>query len=302
MVKLSFKNSVKNTLLLVATLLVLNNNVNAYTYTKNAVKFSDKEISNPYIGWFHGAVTIDLNDYRGYKYFKQEYDPDILNFRNSTISDFGVEQDSGNVSNNNEEITKIKYYDSKGNLKEIELSDKNDTLEDLNLSKEDNRKLKKNVKYNNEKYYNEKNNYSLNDQELKTYENNAIFISDEEINNIIKDSNYEKRDSIDKTLLKSADKGMYKNSRAIAKELYVLDLYDVKKVCIRQFNPSHTKIYNEKTGKTEKTSAKNDEDFIKYDTKDIEPPKLDIVLNHIKQLASIVNEYKDLIYIYQGAF
>ncbi|OUM66414.1 hypothetical protein PIROE2DRAFT_6359 [Piromyces sp. E2] len=287
MVKLSFKNSVKNTLLFVATFLVLNNNVNAYTYTKNAVKFSDKEISNPYIGWFHGAVTIDLNDYpkydcnyvstfayvrdlkktglqylgvrlaefnnrnisnnaltalrnlleeyrkkrkedptlqiilrfyydgvnnyksdpstykplkksgkrrrsnipnadttsdssdsfdspdssdsntnsdsfdspdssdsntthsdyfdspdttdvntthsdsdghrefiqldnrelyltsEGYKYFKQEYDPDILNFRNSTISDFGVEQDSGNVSNKNEEITKIKYYDSK---------------------------------------------------------------------------------------------------------------------------------------------------------------------------------------------
>ncbi|OUM70587.1 hypothetical protein PIROE2DRAFT_1106, partial [Piromyces sp. E2] len=431
-----FKNSVKKTLAFITTYLALVNNTNAYTYSRNAIKYTDKELNNPYIGWLHCATTIDLNDYPNYdcnyistftgiknlkpglqylgvrlaefrnkdisdvaltalrnlleeyrkhkkvdptlqiilrfyydgsnnykadssfkpirikkgnkkrsesassdsdsndneysefkqvdngelyltfddyKYFKEEYDPNILDeinkSFNSTITDIGVEEDEGNVTEKKEkeEIPKIEYYDSNGKLQTIELNDGNDTLDDLKITKKDYQKLKSNAKYNNERYFNEHNKLSLNNKEMKDYENNAIFINDNIINNVI-NNHYEKRGNrqYDSEFYKNATVSQYKNTRPIAKELFVLNLDDnVHKLCIRQFNPGHAKVYDENKRKIvnagENHKESSDYYFAKYKTPEIEPD-LTTILSHINQLSDIVYEYKDLIYIYQGAF
>ncbi|OUM70581.1 hypothetical protein PIROE2DRAFT_1099 [Piromyces sp. E2] len=405
MVKFSFRNSVKNTLLFVSTFLALNANTNAYSYTKNASKFTDKELQNPYIGWFHGAVTIDLNDYPkydcnylstfshvrhlkktglqylgvrlaefydreisntaltalrnlleeyrkkrkedptlqiilrfyydsnanyksnsdhepksskrsyrkrstttsdanseypkfkqedngeisltydDYEYFKQEYNTNVLNENdnNNGTSAVGIEEDQGNVVDKKEESPKVEYLNSKGKLQTIVLNDENQTIDDLKLTREDKKKLKDNEKFNNEKYYNEYNELSLSEKEFEVYEKNAILINDQDINNII-NGNFEKRGSkeYEEEFYKDASKSMYKNTRLIAKELYQVSLNSVKKTCIRNF--------------------KGNKSYKKYETTEIEPRSLDVIINHIVQLSDIVNEYKDLIYIYQGAF
>ncbi|OUM70586.1 hypothetical protein PIROE2DRAFT_1104 [Piromyces sp. E2] len=363
MVKFSFKNSIINTLVFVSTYLTLTNNVNAYSYTKNISIFTDKELNNPYIGWFHGATTIDLNDYPNYdcnyinkftnarklkpglqylgvrlaafrdkdisdnaltalrnlleeyrkqrivdptlqiilrfyydggnnykadssykpikinnkrkrsepisdfeiptfqqldngeinltyddyKYFKKEYNSNILDENEND-----VKEDLENDIDKKEENPLVEYYDSNGNLKTIELNDEKDTLADLKLSREDQNKLKSNIKFNNEAYYNEFNELSLSKEEFEKYENNTIYISDVTVNDIV-NSNYEKREYED--LKENVDIAMFNNlkeTNPIAKELYLI--------------------------------------------------KLERVIKHIVQLSDIVNEYKDLIYIYQGAF
>ncbi|OUM70588.1 hypothetical protein PIROE2DRAFT_1107, partial [Piromyces sp. E2] len=411
-----FKNSVKKTLTFITTYLVLVNNINAYSYSKDDTDVTDVELNNPYIGWFHGATTIDLNDYPNYdcnyistftnvknlksglqylgvrlaefrdkeisdvaltalrnlleeyrkhkkvdptlqiilrfyydgsnnykadssfkpikikkvsrkrsysasdsndneygefkqvdngelyltyddyKYFKEEYDPNILDeinkSSNSGITNIGVEEDQGNVTEKKkEEIPKIEYYDSNGKLQTIELNDENDTLEDLKITKKDRQKLKNNAKYNNERYFNEHNKLSLNNKEMKDYENNAIFINDNIINNII-NNHHEKRGNrqYNSEFYKNATKSQYENTRPIAKELYIKSLDD---------NYMMKKKYTVIAGNDHKETSEYY--FAKYETPEIEPD-LNTTIYHIIQLSDIVNEYKDLIYIYQGAF
>ncbi|OUM70589.1 hypothetical protein PIROE2DRAFT_1109 [Piromyces sp. E2] len=417
MVKFSFKNSIIKTLVFVSTSFALTNYVDAltYSYSANAINESDKNLVNPYIGWWHGATTIDLNDYpyyncnyvntfsevkkqepglqylgvrlaefrdreisdyaltalqkrddpslqmilrfyydgsnnykvksgtfdplitksnenknkrsestsesvsdvnsnptfkqldngelhltyEDYAYFKKEYNPNIL--EESSKPNVGDEK--------SEDIPKIEYRDSNGNFKVIELTNENDTLDDLDITKKDRQKLEHNEKYNDERYYDENNKLSLTEKEFEDYKKNAIFINDKVVNDSV-NSTYEKRD-VPEEFYKNADESMFIGTKPVAKELYLVDLDkdddSVYKLCIRNFNQYDGDVYDKLQHKNvnttdERINAPKGYEYNIYDTKEIEPPNLDIILTHIIQLSDIVNDYKDLIYIYQGAF
>ncbi|OUM62608.1 hypothetical protein PIROE2DRAFT_11038 [Piromyces sp. E2] len=247
-----FKNSVKNTLLIISTLALINN-VNAYSFQKSEIKLSDKELINPYIGWFSGAITIDLNDYPAYDCNYLRSFSQVKHLK-SGLQHLGV---------------RLAEFKDK-NISDKALAGLRNLLEEYRKKKEEDPSLQIILKF----YYDERSySSSSSSQEFENDENNDII------------NGFDKRDkTYDNEFYKDATKSTFKNSRLIAKELYKINTDGKSKTCVRQFSPS------------------NDSGYELYNTSEIEPDNLNMIKKHIIQLSDIVNEYKDLIYIHEGAF
>ncbi|OUM67176.1 hypothetical protein PIROE2DRAFT_5444 [Piromyces sp. E2] len=144
-------------------------------------------------------------------------------------------------------------------------------------------------------YYDGQNNYKSNKSYqpiVKKNEKRSDFDADSYLQEFENDNsndgmnyNIDKRDkTFDNEFYENATQSTFKNSRLIAKELIHMKIDGRSKVCVKQFIPSPRENYE------------------LYNTAEIEPDTLDMIKKHIIQLSDIVNDYKDLIYIHEGAF
>ncbi|OUM66934.1 hypothetical protein PIROE2DRAFT_5794 [Piromyces sp. E2] len=271
-----FNNSIKKTILLIFTLALINN-VNAYSFNKNEIKVSDKELNNPYVGLIHGVVSIDLNDYPAYDCNYVNTFSYVKNLKEPGLQYLGVRL--------------AEFRDRK--ISEIALDGLRNLLDEYRKKKEEDKTLQIILRF----YYDGVNNYKADKSTYKPIKNNRNSKRFDPISDSTSDSHLEvfennntvkrlyKRDkTFEDKLNEDANKSMYIKTRPIAKELSEIKINNKRKICIKQFNPS------------------NKRDYVLYDTIDIEPNNIDRIKEHIVQLSEIVNEYKDLIYIHQGAF
>ncbi|ORX61261.1 hypothetical protein BCR36DRAFT_579282 [Piromyces finnis] len=244
--------------------------------------------------------------YEDFQYIQQIYNPNILN--ESPISE--EEEETAEVMQVEDEETEptedIEYIVE--NKQEIGyINDENDLVlfnnaEQIQLDEESQKKLEYKERYLNERYYNKYHELNLKREELEDYVKNSVFINDKlNKTRLIENNRISNRASIrDDFIIKNATvSDLSKSNLSVAKELKKISYYQctekspsdsskcikqkvVNTYCIYQFKPS--------TG------------CQLYTTYEIEPDDINVIFTHIVQLASIVNKYKNLIYIYQGSF
>ncbi|OUM70619.1 hypothetical protein PIROE2DRAFT_1146 [Piromyces sp. E2] len=248
--------------------------------------YTDNESDNKFSQLDNGHLYVDYEDF---EYMQNEFDPESL------IDDDSVEI----MADSDEKEPEIGYFSNDNNLKIFNLE--NHGVGELNLSEDDQKKLSYKNKYFDQSYYNENNELTLTDEEMKDYLRNSIFIN---VNlnktKLLEQNQKSNRATIDESFaVKNATEKDLSNSRInTAKELKQISL----KVCVQKSTTDSSVCVKEKKISKFCIYQFTSSGCVKYSTEEIEPANIDIIIKHIKQLAPIVNKYKDLIYIYQGSF
>ncbi|ORX51778.1 hypothetical protein BCR36DRAFT_445731 [Piromyces finnis] len=237
-------------------------------------------------------MFVDLKDF---DYMKSKYRKDILNDNNNREWSYEI-----NDSNKNKtKLTTIKFYDDHRKLRLIRINENYEIFEKDEFTDEEKEMLNKKEKYLNEHYLDDNDQIDLSEKDMNDYLNNTIFCGFEINDNIKKrdtnlDSGILNRNANENDL----SEGKLKVAKEITKKSFeICNNFEedkectgsiiIEKYCINKFNSNH--LIDNKSCK-------------KYSTTEIEPKDISIILNHIKQIAPIVNKYKDLIFIHQGAF
>ncbi|OUM70620.1 hypothetical protein PIROE2DRAFT_1147, partial [Piromyces sp. E2] len=243
-----------------------------------------------------------------FEYFKQEYDPNILDDhdndnmllsrRSSGDKDYEIDVDE------EEEIQEIGFFNDNDELQVIQLNEESNLFEEIQLSEEDQQKLESKEKYYDERYYNEYNELSLTKEELKDYLSNSIFINDKlNLEELVESNNLDKRYISDEYAFSNATEEDYNlSSIRAAKELRQISF----PMCSKHSDTDKDVCIEEKLVNKQCIFQFKSSDYItgcvRYNTTEIEPENLNLILIHITQLSDIINKYSDLIYIYQGTF
>ncbi|ORX42207.1 hypothetical protein BCR36DRAFT_407124 [Piromyces finnis] len=237
-------------------------------YIPEIMEESYEELYNPYRGWFHGSITVDLTDnanidcnfiyafgsvrkyqpglqYLGIRlseYYNKRISTEALVLLDNLLNEYKKRKES--IDPTTQLILRF-YYDSGSTT-----LTKKSLLESSILEIEEETFVKKELD-NGELYVtNEDIEY------MKKVFNPNININNKNLENIARDNNSEEK--IQFTKLSKRENGHF--------------------------------IFLEK------------EKCYKYIPTDREPEDVNIILEHVDQLFDIVNKYKDIVYIYQGAF
>ncbi|MBE6494746.1 MAG: DUF4832 domain-containing protein [Methanosphaera stadtmanae] len=247
----------------------------------------------------NGHLYINYDDF---EYMQQEYNPDILYDGDAAI----MADDDNENPNGKESEQEIGYFTNGNNLKILNIDNSKIRVGELELSEEDQEKLRNKEKYFDKSYYNENNELTLTEEEMKDYLKNSIFINV----NLNKTKLMERRQDTKRdssiadsfTVTNATEKDLSSSRINAAKELKQITLREcVQKsstdssVCLKEKKVNKYCIY-------QFSSYSYANGCVKYTTPEIEPTSLSKIIKHIKQLAPIVNKYKDLVYIYQGSF
>ncbi|ORX83390.1 hypothetical protein BCR32DRAFT_267043 [Anaeromyces robustus] len=264
---------------------------------KSDINYNVKLVSN---SQSNNKRNVDHDDDNNYKFKQHDNDED------QEKNEFGTEKI---------ETEEIEFYNDGNELKILQINNANEIeKEEQVLTMEEENKFENNEKYLNKKYLNKINKLKFTDNELKDYTKHLIFCNSdfnkkyfsENNNNNNNNNHINKRDDKieDKISQKNATKSDFDKFKIhAAKVLNRNKYYNVcvewskedKNVCVRRKKINKYCIY--------KYNAESDNlTCEKYVTEEVEPRNLDMIIKHIKKLSTVVNKYKDLIYIYQGAF
>jgi len=313
-----------------------------FKYVSEKMEESDEALSNPYIGWYHGTHTIDLTDdpendcnyiekfnsIRKYDNGLQYLGIRLSEFRDKSISSnalAGLENLLNEYKKRKETVdptTQIIlrfYYDGNENCK----TDKNnkpilkDSTAASDISEEGEFKqldngysnvtmesfdyIKTNYDHDitdNLEFIETASNPDISDDETTVMVDNSdtadttynLDTTDENDNVIIINNDTDS----DETKINARDSSSFNPAKeVIEKTFYTCIQYNSDGTCKKKSNVTKfcvTKVDYHKVN------------CVKYSTNEVEPSKVDIVVNHIKQLSTVVNKFKDLIFIYQGSF
>ncbi|OUM70617.1 hypothetical protein PIROE2DRAFT_1144 [Piromyces sp. E2] len=263
----------------------INNNNNNNNNNINTNEDNDTEdTQNKFSQLDDGHLYVNYEDI---EYLKQEYNPDILYENTVQILSGNEKEESTNEKENGNGRQEIAYLSSDNELKFFNLTTRD------------------NIKYFDQRYYNEYNELTLTKEEMDDYLHNSIFLNDKlnktKVLELKKKTN---RATVDEEfIIRNATEKDFGNYRVnAAKELKQISFRQCiqksetnKNICLKEKIVKSYCIYQFKSNNYANGCER-------YTTQEIEPENINMVLIHITQLSDIVNKYKDLIYIYQGAF
>jgi len=235
-------------------------------YVPEIMKESYNSLPNPYIGYFHGSVTVDLTD--------------------STDIDCNFIHAFGKVRRYKNGLQYLgirlsEYYNQ--NITSNALISLDNLLDEYKKRKEELDPTTQII--------------------LRFYYDSG---KSSTTNNPTKGTNDRKKSEEDTFVKKELDNGdLYVTNSDITymKKHYNPNIN--KKLKFRydkdngQWKTKFTKLSKRENGQF---ILKEGSNCYKYEPTDLEPVNVDTILNHVDQLSEIVNKYKDIIYILQGVF
>ncbi|ORX83295.1 hypothetical protein BCR32DRAFT_292110 [Anaeromyces robustus] len=256
----------------------------------NSIKDDENESDSIFKQLDNGHLYLTLDKFN---YIKNTYNPDILNNNDKEKKDAGTEKNKAE---------EIQFYNDENELKKIYINDANEIEKGEEvLTNEEEEKFQNSEKYLNERYLNDNNKLRFTDNELRDYTDNLIFCNSNFNKKSFSLGN--KKDSIESKFgQKNATESDFSKFKIPVAR--VIDRKRYYNVC-QQWSSS---------GECEKKKSINKYCIYKYDaesdglkcekytSEEIEPKSVNTIVKHVKQLAPIVNKYKDIVYIYQGTF
>jgi len=312
----------------------------SFKYSAEKMVETDQELSNPYIGWYHGSHTIDLTDnpdqdcnyigkfnsIRSYKSGLQYVGVRLGEYRDRSISAEGIAA----LENYLNEFQKRKsfdpttqvilrfYYDGNENCKADKYgnpilkdgSSASDTSnEEGSFSQLDNDESKLTMDafdYISNTYDPEisSNLEFVDAANVSDDESDIIYtMVDENSDSVTQNPNVNDDDDDNVVIINEDKQNSNLTSRASSQFNPAREVIEKKfYTCIEYDSQNNCKKYGDVKKKCYSKVDYHKVNCVKYTTNEVEPDSIDIIIKHIKQLAPTVNKFKDLIFIYQGSF